>query len=88
MNSSVDTLAITITLNATARTAPGSTVTQTSTPRAARKSSTRIPAASTTIRRPFCRNAVAAEASTYGMGKNTRIMIPISWTSPPQRFTA
>ena len=52
------------------------------------KSSTIIPAPPTANRCHLLRNAHAEEASTYGTGVSTRIITPISCTSPPRAFTA
>src|SRR3989304_4404093 len=43
-----------------------------------------MPAAPTTIRCHLLRKAEAADASTYGTGVSTRIITPMSWTSPPK----
>ncbi len=55
---------------------------------AATHSSTIMPAAPTNIRCHRLGNAQAAEASTYGVGMNTRNMMPSSWHSPPNRRQA
>ena len=47
-----------------------------------------IPAASTNMRLPFSGKAEDHEASTYGRGMKTMSITPISWTSPPNLFTA
>ena len=67
---------------------PGSISSHSNRAMAATKSSTIMPAAPTVARCEVCRNADAAEASTYGMGINTSSITPISWTSPPQALVA
>ena len=79
---------LTIVANATVRTSPGSACTHTMTASAAMKSSTSMPAAPTTMRWRLSGKAHAAEASTYGTGVTTIIMMPMSWTSPPKALTA
>src|SRR5450432_1581346 len=54
----------------------------------ATNNSTIMPAAPTNIRAHLFGNAQAVEASTYGVGINTRNMMPISCTSPPKRRQA
>src|SRR4051812_44779505 len=83
----VVTLATSIALNVSRPTRLlGSTDIHTNAHRDAKKSSTIIPAAPTKIRCHLFGNDQALEASTYGVGMNTRNMIPSSWHSPPKRL--
>jgi hypothetical protein len=88
LNSNVETPAISITLNAAARSSPGSAFSQTIMASAAQNVSTIMPAAATSARCHLPGKPADPETSIYGTGINTIVITPASCTSAPPSLAA